>query len=91
MTQEVIASGPSIALITSNAVISFGCRARWYPPSEPCRDTINPDFASLCSTLAISGAEMPYTSAISDALLAPFRAMRGQMLHGNQPVVGLLR
>src|SRR5437016_11264434 len=62
VTHEVISTGPSIAEITSKAVISAGSFNSWYPPLEPCLAATMDLWASFWSTLAMSVAEIPYWS-----------------------------
>ena len=58
VTHEVMNSGPSIARITSSAVIIEASRASVYPPLYPCRAATSPLFANFCSTFAISGVDI---------------------------------
>lgn len=71
VTHDVIKSGPSIARITSKAVIKDASRAKVYPPLDPCRAATNPLFANFCSTFAINGVDILYSSAMSPALQDP--------------------
>jgi hypothetical protein len=71
VTHDVMNKGPSIARITSKAVIKDASRAKVYPPLDPCRAATNPLFANFCSTFAINGVDILYISAMSPALHDP--------------------
>ena len=50
VTHEVISTGPSIAEITSNALICDGSFDNWYPPLDPCFAATMDLWASFWST-----------------------------------------
>ncbi len=55
VTQEVICTGPSMASMMSNAVISDAGFASVYPPRVPCWELKIPFLASRCKIFAING------------------------------------
>ena len=89
--QDVIISGPSTALITSRAEMSFGWRANWYPPLEPCRHFIQTTLGKLLKDLGQQRSRNPINLRHFGGAMGTFRAMRRQMLHSDQCVVRLLR
>ncbi len=88
VTHAVIKSGPSIALITSNAEIVRGSRASVYPPLMPCCDCTSPTLASRCKNLRQgflrNAIRLGYVFGAARAAID----VLSQMLHGHQPVIG---
>src|ERR1700683_5323594 len=85
VTHDVMNSGPSMALITSNAEIIFGSRVSVYPPFMPCCDRTKPTFASRCRIFARASCGIPYASATSFALHAPWSTRSARCFMAMSP------